>query len=194
MAKFMYTHTAPPGKLSSPRFVVPALVAIMVLVAASSLRAGQMDNPEYIAWAKFKVESSRTLAVSGGGGGYVRSSGGVAYISQTLRGIADDAVRISLGKNTNTFRVPAKIDDKSLKHVGEESIQAMGKTFKCSVYEVPKYTSPNGEKTIQTKKWICGDVPGGLVKQEDAHTGPGPSAGQQYKWTETSLLSAYEVK
>ena len=195
MAKFICTHTVPPGKLSSPCFVVPALVAIMVLVAASSLRAGQIDNPEYKAWASFKVGSSRTLTASGGGGGYVKSSGG-GTLQSTLKGIAGDKVMVQLGTNANSpsFPVPAKIDERNIKYVGEASIQAMGKTFKCKIYELPKQTSPNGAKSSQTKKWICDDVPGGLVKQEDYHTGPGPSPDLQYKWTETLLLSAYEVK
>jgi uncharacterized protein YfaS (alpha-2-macroglobulin family) len=204
MAKFMCTHTIPPGKFSSTCFVVLAFVAIMVLVAASPLRAGQVDNPEYKAWASFKVGSSRTLTG--------KSTGGFKTIEESnqsiLEKVENDKVMILTHTSTDgrpsarpdldkPLPLAARIDAKDMKYVGEESIQVMGKTFKCKVYETPKKTwnaASGGQKSSQTKKWMCDDVPGGLVKVEVYITEPGPSEGLQYKRTETSLLSAYEAK
>jgi hypothetical protein len=179
----------------STRVVVLAIVAIMV--SAAPLRAGQVDDPESKAWASFKVGSSRTITGKSTGGFLTQK---VAYQS-TLVKIADGQVTIQTQTTANgrlvsrqAQPVATKIDQKDIKYIGEESVDAMGKTFKCKVYEMAKITSPNGAKSSQSKKWICDDVPGGLVKVEVHLTEPGPSAGQQYKRTETSLLTAYEAK
>jgi hypothetical protein len=183
----------------STYFVGLAMVAMMV--SAAPLRAGQMDNPEYKAWASFKVGSSSTLTVKGaGGGGYLRPSSGVPASQSTLVEIDSDKVMILLGSPSATNKprpVLATMNAGIMKQVGEESVDAMGKTFKCKVYETPKDTwnaaDGSGQKSTQTKKWICDDVPGGLVKMEIYRTDPAPD-GQQYHNTETHLLSAYEVK
>jgi hypothetical protein len=185
----------------STGFVILAIVPIIVLAAAAPLRASQVDNPEYKAWASFKVGSSSTLTVKGaGGGGYVRGSGGSADQATTLVEVDSDKVMVVLGSPSATNKprpVSATMNDGVMKQVGEESVSAMGKTFQCKIYETPKYTGNaadgSGQKSLQTRKWICDDVPGGLVKMEIYRTDPAPD-GQQYHNTETHLLIAYEVK
>lgn len=183
----------------STGFVVLAMVAIMA--SAAPLRAGQVDNPEYKGWASFKVGSSSTLTVKGaGGGGYLRGSGGGTAQLTTLAEVDSDKVLVVTGTPSPTNKprpVPATMSDGVMKQVGEESVTAMGKTFKCKIYETPKFTANaadgSGQKSIQTREWFCDEVPGGLVKMEIYRTDPAPD-GQQYHNTETHLLTAYEVK
>jgi len=168
--------------------VAPALAGIMVLGAAPPLRGGQVDNPEYKAWASFKVGSSRTLTGVHTGG---FSSTKVSYPSTLVKVTADQVTLHGGGP------VPAKLDQKDIKYVGEESVNVMGKTFKCKVYEMAKKTwnaASGGQKSSQGKLWISDEVPGGVVKSENQLTEPGPSEGLQYHRTETFLLSAYEAK
>jgi len=180
-------------------FVVPTIVAIMAL--STPLRAGQVENPEYKAWASFTVGSSSSLTLKGaGGGGYLRSSGGAFTNQSTLVEVDKDKVMILIGSPSDSNKprpVSATMNDGIMKQAGEENVSAMGKTFKCKVYETPKITANaadgSGQKSIQTKKWICDDVPGGLVKMEIYRTNPAPD-GQEYHNTETHLLCAYEVK
>lgn len=166
---------------------------VTMMVSATPLRAGQVENPEYKAWASFKVGSSRTLTG--------KTTGGFKTIElqdqAILVEIQNDKVMILHPNGVAQVKpapLPAKVDEKNAKLVGTETVQAMGKSFKCKVYEMAKISSPNGAKSSQTKKWICDDVPGGIVKVEVSITEPGPSPDLQYHRTETNLLTAFEVK
>jgi hypothetical protein len=174
--------------------MVLAMAAVMAL--AAPLRAGQIDNPEYKAWAKFKVGSSRTLTGAHGGGASFVATGSSSL--STLLAITSDKVTIKGDVPIFGYGpITARIDEKDIKYIGEENVQAMGKTFKCKVYTLPKKTwnaATGGQKSSQLKKWINDEVPGGLVKEENAISEPGPSPDLQYHRTETFLLTAYEVK
>jgi hypothetical protein len=164
-----------------------------IMVSAAPMRAGQIENPEYNAWAKFKIGSSRTLAGAHGGSGSFTATQGSS--PSTLEKVENDKITIRGGPPIFGYGpITAKIDQKDIKFLGEETVTAMGKTFKCKVYELAKITSPNGAKSSQLKKWINDEVPGGLVKEENKITEPGPSPDLQYHRTETFLLTAYEVK
>jgi hypothetical protein len=187
----------------SIRFAALALVAVLVLAGASPLRADQIDNPRYKAWASFKKGSSRTLdATIQAGPVQVQTS-----MQSTLTDVTDDMITVQT-QSTSTYAgqtrqspphdqtIAAKVDEKELKDDGEESVDAMGKTFKCKVYEASAASmgAANGAKAQgQVKFWTSEGVPGGIVKM--TINVPTPGAGEQGSTTTiTYLLSAYEAK
>jgi len=185
----------------SSRLAAVAFVAILVLGAVSPSRADQIDNPRYKAWASFKKGSSRTLdATIQAGPVQVQTS-----MQSTLTDVTDDMVTVQT-QSTSTYAgqtrqspphnqtIAAKVDQKDIKDDGEESIDAMGKTFKCKVYEASAAAAGASNSAIgQVKFWTSDDVPGGIVKMAVNVPTPGPG-GQGTTTTITYLLSAYEVK
>jgi hypothetical protein len=173
--------------------------AILFLATTASVSvAAQIDSPTYKAWARFKVGSSETL-------GYTVESGGMKMemeSTSTLKEVADDQVTIALQGTMNmmgqkrtiparTLTIPAKADQKDVKELGEENVEAAGQTFQCKVIEAKVDQPGPGGKPVhaEAKMWISPKVPGGVVKTESASHG-GPETNGKV----TSLLKSFDAK
>ena len=165
-------------------------------------RAGDMvDNHKYQAWAKFKPGSSSTISAD------IDKAGNKIHLDMTrkLVSLDDDKVVIEVA-STVTFMghdhaaptrqetYPAKIDKEKvdIKKTGDKEIDAMGKTFKCTVYEATgDPDAPTGRGAVmnpdnmKATAYISDDVPGGLVRLD--------GKGQDGK-DMTLVLTAMETK
>lgn len=175
----------------------------LILVTASFLTmitfvgAARADdaNPRYTAWAKYGVGSSETIEGDINQGPVVIHSKTVT----TLKQVADDHVTVTV-QTTVTVNgqdhaqpprdqdIPATSGADKYKDDGEEDVTAVGKTFKCEVYEFNSAGAaapgPAGAMGPSTAKvWTCTDVPGGVVK-----------IGITGAANVTMLLTAYEAK
>jgi hypothetical protein len=170
--------------------------------SAISARAGDMvDNHKYQVWAKFKPGSSSTIATD-------MEKGTAKFhleMTRTLISIdSDNAVVETVSKVTvmgqehaapaRRETIPVKIDKEkdSIKETGDKDIDAMGKTFKCKVFEAtgdPDAPAAHGPAanpdTMKATVYISEDVPGGLVRLD--------SNGQDGKAI-TFILTAMESK
>lgn len=176
-----------------------AVVLSSTLVPPCALAADQIDNPRYGAWARYKVGSSHTLAGVMNMGQFQMKM----EMKQTLTELADDKATVETVVTMNMMGQPrtmpprkemvaAKINKTEAKELGEETVQAMGKSFKCKVLLVPNEApaGPDGKTTKgEAKIYVAPEVPGGMVKMTYDTTDPD---GQ--KITMNYVLSAYEVK
>ncbi len=170
------------------KYLAVAFVA-MLLCGAASVRADQVDNPQYQAWAKFAVGSSETLA------GEIDAQGMKIQMTTVRKLVekADDHVTVEsttttsvMGQDrtgpTTKIEIPAKTDAKDVIAHDNEKVEAAGKTYDCKVYETAQPTPQSDQ--AKAKIWVNGDIPGGLVKME-----AGSARG-----TITYLLKSFEVK
>ena len=60
----------------------------------------------------------------------------------------------------------AKIEAEEVKNLGEETIQVMGRSFDCTVYQMKDDTVDGKERPWggKGKFWVSPEVPGGVVK------------------------------
>jgi hypothetical protein len=183
------------------RWLASACVGLlMVAMLASSSRADQVDNPRYLAWAKFKVGSSRTWA------GLVQA-GPLKILVQmksTLRNVAEDHVTIETRTTLDFGQGPregrpillteeARIEALEVKSLGEENLDLMGRTFKCQVYQMKDDAVDGKERPWggKAKVWVCPDVPGGVVKID---VNPQNQAASEKDASIVYVLSEYVVK
>jgi hypothetical protein len=159
------------------------LVAAIFLIGGFSGVTAKADdaapNLKYTAWAKYKPGSTETIA------GDIDSPAGKMHLEmvRTLISVTDDQVvvetktKMDMGGQTRESpavkeTIKATGDKDEIKQTGEESVDAMGKTFKCKVYEAAKTDSAPatpaapGPNMNKAKVWACEDVPGGVVKLE----------------------------
>jgi hypothetical protein len=156
-------------------------VILLASLCPSALRADdKADNPKYTSWAKFKPGSSSTVAAD------MEVNGSKYHISltRTLVSIdADNAVvesksTMNLLGHDQTMparqeTIPSKIAKDELKETGTKDVQAIGKTFKCRVYETNGGSgaagaahSPANPESMKASVYMSDDVPGGLVRLE----------------------------
>lgn len=155
-------------------------------------------NPKYMAWSKFKPGSSETFEAD------IQTQGQRYHIEtkQTLVSVSDDEVVVETDskgtvkgqkptESTKRERFKAKVGPADLKQIGEKEVAAMGKTFKCKVFEgTGKPTAPaagakDDSSALRGTIYISDDIPGGLVRLD--------TAGADGK-TQTFILTAMEVK
>jgi hypothetical protein len=168
------------------RFVSGVLIAAAVsagfLCGTAARAADAVENPKYHAWSKFKAGSNETLAADVEAGPQKMH----VEVTRTLVSItADEAVvesktKIDIMGHSHESpgrqeTIKATSDKEEVTQTGEETIDAMGKTFKCKVYESKGKTdapaapagpgaaagNPDGPKGTV---WASDDVPGGVVK------------------------------
>jgi hypothetical protein len=156
-------------------------VALITFTHAPAHADDTVPNPKFLAWSKFKPGSSETFEAD------VQTQGKRYHIQtkQTLISVSDDEVvveTVSTGtvagqqptesSKKETFKARAEPTD--LKQIGEKDVAAMGKTFKCKVFEgTGKPTTPSaGAKedpnALKGTLYICDDIPGGLVRLDTA--------------------------
>jgi len=182
-------------------------VLVLSLLLSSSVRAAELEGMRYEAWAKFKVGSSHTLSGTVDAGQMQIPS----EITQKLIDVKPDHVTVELTSTVTIMgrqhtgkpqqhEIPVKDKDVQAKDLGEDSVDAMGRTFKCHVYEVsgkdaaPPPPGPGGRPAPQdaervAKIWVSPEVPGGLVKMEIKGRRP-----QGEDMTVTYLLKSFEAK
>ncbi len=155
----------------------------MTLAVTATVRADDSANPKYAAWSKFKPGSYNTVASD------MDAHGSKIHIEvkRTLVSVSDDEVVVETKTTVNVLghdheypgvnqTIKAKIDKEEIKQTGEQDVQAMGKSFKCKVFEASgKTDAPAPDKhevpgsNIEGRKatvYANDDVPGGIVKLE----------------------------
>jgi len=157
--------------------VIPAF-ALIGFFAATSARADDMvANPKYSAWAKFKVGSNSTMDAD-------MEVGGNKFHIQTVRTLISlDADKVVIESKTTVNimghdqaepatreTIASKIGKDQIIATGEKEISAMGKTFKCKVYQAKgnpdmkqDHMGANTE-AMKATVYTNDDVPGGLVE------------------------------
>jgi hypothetical protein len=183
------------------RTVIYAAAVLLMVAAAPATQADEQgDNPQYTAWANFKVGSTCTL-VGKAQAGPVELE---IKTKSTLSEVSKDHVTLDTTRSTvlsgekrptETIKqtIPAKIEKRDLKDDGTEVIAAAGKNFKCEVIEVtteaPNPDAPSNKGNA--KAWISSEVPGGVVKIVATGSVIGPD-GQRNELT--LVLDSFEVK
>ena len=165
-----------------------ALIVCAVTAASffSSLpaRAGEMkDNPKYQAWAKFKPGSTNTLSTDiEMGPNKIHLDITRKLVSVTDKEIVVETVSTATvmghdhAQPATTETIPAQTDKDEIKGTGEKEVEAMGKTFKCKVWEAAgspdskpaPHAAPGSDMTQKATVYTSDEVPGGLVKMETA--------------------------
>jgi hypothetical protein len=168
---------------------------------ADTLRAEQIDNPAYQAWAKFKPGTSVTYKTSidmkmPAGAPAMPPGAMDSTITQTLKEVRDDAVVVEVkiaggmmamagrGGSGTTNIIPAKVDKdqeglppnlkgevKDVK-TGEDKVDVNGKTYDAKTREMTIITTSPQAMESHMKIWSAATVPGGMVKSEMTTTTP----------------------
>jgi hypothetical protein len=180
--------------------VCVALIAVVVFVrrgvaaaapAGPSAPAG-VENPEYTVWAKFKEGATFTLAQDREIGGVKKVKVHTEVVNRLVRitperAVVESASVVEVGEEvTRTTparkEIPARTERPSLREAGEAEVEAMGRRFKCKVYEFvaeaadPPERDPRNPRTkpatrpqvqaVKGKMFLSPEVPGGVVKAE----------------------------
>lgn len=131
-----------------------------------------MDNPLFEVWSGHNVGSSETLE------GKINGPNGQQMVMEstyTLKEKTDDQVTIETTVSMEMMgqkhtmppqqkAIKARVEKVDFEQVGSEEVSAMGKTFKCEIYEAHQDNSKS--KEFKAKVWVNKDVPGGVVKME----------------------------
>lgn len=147
------------------------LVVLSLSLIVSSSPADEIDNPQFNSWNKFGVGSSAVLE----GKIDVGPTTMTMTTTRTLKEKADDHVVIEItaasemmGRGRSSPPISRTInkttDKKDVTELGNEKVEAAGKTYDCKVYEM-KGMSPQSADA-KAKVWFSPDVPGGVVKME----------------------------
>jgi len=177
---------------TSGRSIAVTVASLLVLVfVAQSARAADepVDNPRFQRWAKFNVGSSATFTGEMGQGNFKGEMESVYKLAEK----ADDHVVVEItttmtmagNKQTMPLQkvtINAKAPKADVKELGKEDVEAAGKKYPCTMYELSNFTPQM--KNAKLKAWVNDDIPGGIVKMEikgDANT-------------ITSTLKSFEVK
>ena len=170
--------------------VVFAIASLVLLVAQSARAADEpVDNPRFQRWAKFNIGSSATFAGEMGQGNFKGEMESVYKLAEK----ADDHVVVeitttmTMSGNKQTMppqkvTINAKSPKADVKELGQEDVEAAGKKYPCTIYELSNFTPQM--KNAKLKAWVNDDIPGGIVKMEiKGNTS-----------TITSTLKSFEVK
>jgi hypothetical protein len=168
-----------------------SMVASGCLLLAGSALAGQVENPQYTQWAKFKPGTSTTIATSSDAGGQSSKM----ETKTTLKEVTPDKVVIesamSMEAGGQKMDMPAQSQEikkmmdeapatpsapnapaespKPQTKESEETVSIAGGSYKCKVTE--STVDVGGSKTV-SKTWTSDEVPGSLVKMEATSDGP----------------------
>jgi hypothetical protein len=177
------------------------------LLAATPMRAADDETGlRYKAWAKFKPGSSATLAADISFNANQNNVTAHMEMTRTLKSVTDDQVEIEVVTKMDVMghsqtspprieNIKADESSKDVKELDKQSVDAMGKTFSCKVYELSgdqassvaptgpgAHPNPgSGKATIYANE----DVPGGIVKID--------ATGREGKQV-TFLLTAMDAK
>jgi hypothetical protein len=160
---------------------VAILLALLFPAGISAIaQAGESrDNPNYAVWAKFKPGSTSTVTAD------IRDGENNIHVevTRTLESVSDDKIvvkKVSVSKEKGhvqttapeTETIPAKTEKDEIKETGKKDIDAMGKTFKCRVWDSKTAgkaaagtpSNPAPAPTVNATVYVSDDVPGGVVR------------------------------
>jgi len=159
--------------LTSVRSTAFAVASILILMLVTpSVRADDVvDNPRYQGWAKFNVGSSATYTGEVGQG----AAKGEVERTYKLAEKADDHVVVEITTTTTTagniktipvqkMTIPAKMPKADVTELAKEEVEAAGKKYPCTVYELTNYVPKL--KDSKLKAWMNDEIPGGFVKMD----------------------------
>jgi hypothetical protein len=153
----------------NPKRIRSAIFGLMLGLGLAVARAddAKIDNPLFVAWSKFDVGASSTVE------GVVPAQGGPKILwvgTDTLKEKNADGVKVeSTGQAGDEKEdplletIPAKVPADAAVKKGGEDVKAMGRTFKCTVWEISA-VAMGSEGDLKFTCYICNDVPGGVVK------------------------------
>jgi hypothetical protein len=153
-------------------------------VCTSILAADLVDNPRYLAWAKYKAGTNVKMDMDTAAGGQNMKSA----MTTTLKEVTPEKVVLEMKTsmtvpgmaapmdNVMTMTEPAKIEPGKIKPTnpeqmpnckvvgkGTEDVKIGGKSYNCDWYEVEM--EQQGMK-ITSKLWTSNDLPDKMVKNE----------------------------
>lgn len=142
--------------------------AVMVWAALAC-----QENPQFESWKSFKPGSwVKHRMKMNAGGQEIESETTTTLLEQTAEKIVLE-VKNKMTMGGQTMELPAqkqevtptadKAKQGDIKKVGDEKVEAAGKTYACTVYTTE--VTESGQK-MNGKLWISKDVPGGMVKGE----------------------------
>jgi hypothetical protein len=167
------------------RLAAFGLVLCLALAGARANDIPKVDNPLFVAWSKFEPGAPSTVEgdLPARDGPKIHWSG-----TDTLKEKHADNVKVELVGQAGDQKddpsidtIPAKVAENAAIKKGEEDVKAMGRTFKCTVYEISA-VAMGSDSDLKFTCCICNDVPGGVVKTV-MHT-PG---GKDYTYVLTSM-------
>jgi len=151
-------------------------------LSALPARADDMkDNPKYQAWAKFKPGSNSTIATD------IEAGPNKIHleITRTLISVTDKEAVIESVTTVNMMgqdhkqpptreTIPVQIGKDQIKSTDDKDVEAMGKTFKCKVWEAAgdpdakpqAHAAPGMDPSKKAVIYASDEVPGGIVKIE----------------------------
>jgi hypothetical protein len=160
------------------------------MVLCAQVYAGQVENPQYKDWARFKPGTSTTMAMTSDMGGQSSKS----ETRTTLKEVNDDKLVVEtvtsmeaagqkMDMPAQSMEIKKMMDEmpaappaaqppadapKADVKTSEESVTVGGGTFKAKVAETSMDVA--GSKTT-SKTWTSEEVPGGIVKMESTMDG-----------------------
>lgn len=184
-------------------FSIAILFAALIVGAARAEdpAAEKKDNPNYLVWSKFKPGSTSTVVADisdGKDNVHIETTRKLVSVSADNVVVETVSIRRTKGKEITQApikqTIPAKTDKDEIKETGTKDTDAMGKTFKCKVWDsapakatksgpnAPKIAAAEGMKATI---YVCDEVPGGVVRLD----GVGEN-GQSV----TFILTKFEAK
>jgi hypothetical protein len=157
------------------------IAIVFVTVFFTTTRADDAkDNPNYLVWAKFKPGSTSTVVADirdGQDNVHIETTRTLVSVSAETVVVETVSIRKTKGHEITQApikqTIPAKTNKDEIKETGRKDMDAMGKTFKCRVWDstpakanktganAPKVAAAEGMKATI---YVCDDVPGGVVR------------------------------
>src|SRR5262245_60742421 len=172
-----------------------SLALVALVCVAGSVRAEDIDNPEFTSWSKFKKGTSITMKSTTSTDKFGSS---VNLKTTTLVEVGADKLQVETifvtsvnGKDSKatlpkreinkTTRLPSGVKKDDVKggkppgtyEEGTETVKVGDAEIKTTWYKSTK-VDPLGTKT-ETKTWMSDEVPGGIVRLESTITPTKPN-------------------
>ena len=165
-----------------------ASVVVLALAAGGASAEDTIENSEFANWSKFKKGTSVTVKTTSTANGFTSEIVStstlvevgadkvvVEYVTVTkFNGmeVKAPAARREIPKTIAVVKDPPKRDPKDPKvtemETGTETIKIIGLELKT---KWTKNKVDAGETKVESKVWMCDDIPGMMVKMESSMTG-----------------------
>ena len=168
------------------------VLAVLLLAPAVAGAEDLVDNPAYVSWAKHKPGTTRDTEMT------MNVAGQAMTVKMAQELISVDPDHVVVETNTNMavpgvpagkgdkrkLKIPAKVSPKqvdmpegstgTVKQVGEEEVELLGKRYACRVVE---FSGESQGMKSTGKIWNSADMPGATVKMDMTSESPsGPAA------------------
>jgi hypothetical protein len=150
---------------------VSLAVVVALLVTTSSARAEEVDNPRYTRWASSEIGSTATYSgevVMGPNKVPLKSVYKLAE-KTPAQVVIEITMTMTMGgadreMPAQKVTIAAKSEKADVKELGKEEIEAGGKKYACTIYELSNAIPQM--KDAKLKAWINDEIPGGIAKME----------------------------